>query len=354
MTLQRVVAVLVAIVVLALTGALAWFVYSTPGTVFDAESERRVPQIEASDESVFVTVAEGESASDIGGRLYDEGIIRSARLFEILVGVMGVQDSLEAGDYEFDRGITAVEAVDRIAEGRTASRQVVIPEGRRVEEVGQILEDAGIVTRAEFLAALDKTQYDLPFLRSVQSASLEGFVFPARYEFFRTAGPEIVVETMLIGFQNNIADAVQLEGQDLTLEEVVTLASIVEREAQEASERPLIASVFLNRLRLGIPLQADPTVQFAITQDPANIGQFGYWKRGLTLDDLKFESPYNTYVEAGLPPGPIANPGLDSIEAVVRPAQTNYLFFVSRNDGTHVFAETLEEHLRNVEIYQVQ
>jgi len=133
---------------------------------------------------------------------------------------------------------------------------------------------------------------------------------------------------------------------------VVTLASIVEREAVEPSERPIIASVFLNRLRAGIALQADPTVQYAVGQNNPSVAKYGYWKKDLTLDDLQVDSPYNTYVHPGLPPGPIANPGLASINAVVRPASTNYLYFVAKNDGTHVFAETLEEHLRNVEQYQ--
>jgi UPF0755 protein len=145
---------------------------------------------------------------------------------------------------------------------------------------------------------------------------------------------------------------VQLEGQDLTLEEVVTLASIVQREAGTLSEMPTIASVFLNRLRLGIPLQADPTVQYAIVSGgPISAGD-GYWKKELSLDDLKVDSPYNTYTNPGLPPGPIANPGLDAITAVIRPATTNYLFFVAKGDGTHAFAETLEEHERNIAQYQ--
>ena len=155
---------------------------------------------------------------------------------------------------------------------------------------------------------------------------------------------------MLRAFQDNVAGRLSLETQSLSLFEVVTLAAIVEREAVVAEERPLIAGVFLNRLRLGIPLQADPTVQFALTTVPGNVEQYGYWKQGITLDDLAFDSPYNTYVYAGLPPGPIANPGLSSIEAVIRPATTEFLFFVAKGDGSgeHVFAETLEEHLQNV------
>jgi UPF0755 protein len=143
-----------------------------------------------------------------------------------------------------------------------------------------------------------------------------------------------------------------MQANGLTLHEAVTLASIVEREAVQPDERPLIAGVFLNRLRLGMPLGADPTVQYALADDPQSVERFGFWKQGLTLEDLEVESPYNTYVNGGLPPGPIANPGLDSLEAVAYPAETSYLYFVAREDGSHVFAETLEEHLRNVEQYQ--
>ena len=132
---------------------------------------------------------------------------------------------------------------------------------------------------------------------------------------------------------------------------VVTLASIVEREARLAEERPIIAAIFLKRLRQGMPLEADPTVQYALGSDPQSVAAYGYWKKDLTQRDLEVDSPYNTYRRTGLPPGPIANPGLDAITAVIRPAQTNYLYFVAKEDGSHAFAETLEEHLRNIELY---
>ena len=349
----RVVVAVVAVFVLAMTAGLAWFVMETPGTIFSGAPERRVTPIAAGDAPVIVTVKQGESAKTIGAALQERGVILSSRLFEIMVGLRGVQNSLEAGVYEFDLGTTAVEAVDRIAHGKTASRYVVIPEGRRIEEVGEILQQAGIVSKQAFLDALVKSQYNEPFLQQVSADSLEGFVFPAKYEFPRGATVDQVVDTLLLGFQTNVADRVQLEGQDLTLEEVVTLAAIVEREAQTASERPIIASVFLNRLRAGIPLQADPTVQYAVASaDAASVQQYTYWKKELTVDDLKIDSPYNTYLYGGLTPGPIANPGLASIQAVVRPATTNYLFFFAKGDGTHVFGETLEQHLRNIEQYR--
>ena len=354
MMLYRAVAAAVVLFAAALTVGLAWFMTQTPGSVLTEEPERRIEPIAASGPPVVVTVKPGDSAKTIGAALEQKGVIRSKRLFEIMVGLSGVTNSLQAGEYEFDLGTPVIEVVHRIAEGKTASREAVIPEGRRVEEVGEILEKAGVVTKQAFLDALVKSRYSEPFLQQVVATSLEGFVFPAKYEFHRGAAPEEVVATLLHGFQTNVADNVQLEGQELTLEQVVTLASIVEREAQTPSERPIIASVFLNRLKAGIPLQADPTVQYAVAADTASVQQYTYWKKELTVDDLKIDSPYNTYVYGGLPPGPIANPGLASIQAVVRPAQTNYLFFVAGADGTHVFAETLGEHLRNVEKYRQQ
>ncbi len=352
MNAYRFVAAIVAIFALALTAGLGWFVYKTPANIFSEESERTVAPLQTGGAPVTITVKQGESAKTIGANLQAQGVIRSKRLFEVLVGVTGVSNSLEAGEYEFDPGLPAIEVVQRIAAGKTASRTVVIPEGRRVEEIGDILEGAGLVSKSQFLAALTSTGHTQPFLAQVDATNLEGFLFPARYEFSRTTSAAAIVDAMLSTFQTNVADKVQVEGQNLSLDEVVTLASIVEREAATPSERPIIASVFLNRIRLGLPLQADPTVQFAVAEDAARVQQYGYWKKELTLDDLKIESPYNTYVVSGLPPGPIANPGLDSIEAVVRPATTNYLFFVAKNDGTHVFAETLDEHLRNVALYQ--
>ena len=354
MIVYRAVGVAVAALAAALIVGLAWFVAQTPGTVFGHEREHVIAPGAASGGTVSITVEQGESARSIGARLQEQGVIRSERLFEVLVALAGVENKLEAGDYEFDAGLPAIEVVHRIAEGKTASRDVVIPEGRRSEEVGEILEKAGVVSKQNFLDALVKSQYNEPFLSQMSSSSLEGFLFPATYSFFRVANAGDVVATMLLAFQDKVASQLQLEGQTLTLDEVVTLASIVEREAQDPSERPIIASVYLNRLRLGINLQADPTVQFALTQFPLSVTAYGYWKKDLTLDDLKVDSPYNTYVRPGLPPGPIANPGLDSINAVVRPARTNYLFFVAKNDGTgqHAFAETLAEHIANVQKYQ--
>ena len=352
---SRALSLLAVLVVVALAAAAAWFVYRTPGDVLTGNGAAipasAAQSTGASKKSVLITVDKGESATDIGDALAAAGVVRSARLFEVLVGVTGVQDSLEAGEYDFDPGLPAIEVVRRIAAGKTASREVTIPEGLRVEQVGALLQNAGVVSQQDFLAALVKSRYTMPFLAQVPGDSLEGYIFPASYEFSRQESATQVVQAMLQAFQDNVADKVQLEGQDLTMPQVITLASIVEREAAVPGDRPLIASVYLNRLRAGIPLQADPTVQFALGNAADSVTRYGYWKSELSLDDLKVESPYNTYVNQGLPPGPIANPGVAAIEAVIRPAQTNYLFFVAKPDGSDAFAETLEEHLKNVQKY---
>jgi UPF0755 protein len=144
----------------------------------------------------------------------------------------------------------------------------------------------------------------------------------------------------------------EARAKGLSVHQVLTVAAIVEREVVDPAERPLIASVYLNRLRIGMPLQADPTVQYAIAARPGSVAQFGYWKKALSMQDLQFPSAYNTYTEAGLPPGPIANVGIEAILAVIRPADTNYLYFVARNDGTHAFSETFDQHQLNVQRYQ--
>ena len=352
MTAYPPLAALAAVMTLVLFAALGWYVYGTPGSVFEDSDAPRVSVQPQDGPATIVTVEQGAGARAIGGLLESRGIIRSGRLFEVLVGLTGVQDSLEAGDYEFAPGTPAIEAVHRIAEGRTASSEVTIPEGRRAEEVAEMLEQAGIVPRQDFLNALVKSRYSEPFLQQVAGEGLEGYLFPARYSFPLGATAEQVVATMLRGFQDNVAAKTDAAAGTMTLDQVVTLASIVEREAAVKEERPLIAGVFLNRLRGGIALEADPTVQFAVAQDPASVAQFGWWKKELTLEDLKFASPYNTYANPGLPPGPIASPGLAAVEAVLQPAQTEFLYFVAKADGTHAFASTLEEHLANVEQYQ--
>jgi UPF0755 protein len=340
-------AILFLVVILA---AAVWLLYETPSTLVNETPPRLGPSYQPG-AVVVVHVGEGDSAAQTGEALERAGVIQSGQLFRVLASLMGVGDHLSPGDYEFAKGVTALTAVRRISQGITASNVVTVREGLRSEEIGELLEKNGAVSAADFRAALSD-HYDEPFLASLDSSSLEGVLFPARYGFARDTTAHQAIDQMLQAFEQRYRDEIQPKlsaaPNGLTLSQVITLASIVEREARVPEERPIIASVFLNRLDAGIPLQADPTIQYALGSDPASVSEYGFWKTELSLADLAIDSPYNTYAYPGLPPGPISNPGLDSIRAVLEPADTNYLYFVARSNGSHAFAETLEEHQRNV------
>lgn len=344
----------VAILIIGVLVAVWW----GPRGVFD-DGPSLVADARVEGDVVVVRVGEGESVSSLAERLETLGVIRSARLFRVLVALQGFEGELQEGDYEFREGQPIGRVIERIRSGATAELQVTIPEGRRVEEAARLLETAGVASATDFLAAASSLDYPYDFVAELgDAANLQGFLFPDTYGFSHLADAEDIVDLMLATFERKVlTDEVRglLAESDMTLYEVVTLASIVEREAQVPDERPVIASVFLNRLDQGIPLQADPTVQYAVAEaDAQSVLDFGYWKRDLTVDDLAIESPYNTYVVDGLPPGPIANPGFDAILAVLAPADTDFLYFVARPDGSHAFAETLEEHNRNVAEFQGQ
>ncbi len=223
-----------------------------------------------------------------------------------------------------------------------------------------LLQQRGIVSADDFLAAANSiastgTQIDTDLLSDrPTSATLEGYIFPATYSFDRNVTANQVVLMMVQALSDRFTPELRQEARNegLDLHQVLTLASIVQREDVLPEEMPVIASVYLNRLAIDMPLQADPTVQYALTARPGDVQEYGWWKKSLSLDDLKYDSSYNTYVKNGLPPGPIANPGMAAIMAVIHPAKTNYLYFVARNDGSHAFAETFEEHEANVQKYQ--
>lgn len=335
-------------VVMLLAGV--WLLRSTPGTLVNEAPDRSGPTPGLEGDTVVVMIEEGDSAEKVGTKLLDAGVIESAPLFRVLTSLMGEGDHLAPGAYEFTRGTTALSAVRRISQGITAANIVTFPEGLRVNEFAEILEQNGVV-EASFFRLAQLEQYQGSFLSEVPfGVGFEGFLFPATYGFRLNEPVHDVVQQMLDAFDQRYQEEIlpRLPASGRSLYEIITLASIIEREARVPSERPIIASVFINRLNQDFPLQADPTVQYALGSDPANVAQFGFWKQELSAADLEMPSPYNTYVFVGLPPGPISNPGLDSILAALEPARTNYLFFVARQDGSHVFAETLEEHRNNV------
>lgn len=347
---------------LAIVGALVllagatWVVSGRAADIAVGEDQMPADAVTVSQEPVSVEVLQGESPSAIARKLESAGVIRSSEHFGVLAGLMGVEGNLRVGEYEMTRGMPTAVVIDRLRENLTVPQFVLtIPEGWRWEQVGEHLERRGIATAAEFREAVNATGYNAPFLaQRPAGATLEGYLFPDTYYFTVDATARDIVARLLTTFSQRFPPELQAQAanQGLNLHQAVTLASIVEREAQVAAERPLIASVYLNRIKEGMLLQADPTTQYALAADPASVERYGWWKRDLTIDDLKIASPYNTYVSPGLPPAPIASPGLASLQAVAQPAQTDYLYFVAKPDGSHAFARTLEEHNRNVQQYQ--
>ena len=311
-----------------------------------------------SDDSTVQTfvVRPGQSAADIGKELADKKLIRSHLMFRALVEARDVGSKIEAGEYRVSPSMTTSEIVAVLSRGAVRTGvPLTIPEGWRAEQVAQKVESLGIARADDFLA-LVRSGAGVQLAEPLPPGqSLEGYLFPNTYEIKKDADARAVIELMAREFDRQFAGQLRskVAARGLTVHQAVTLASIVEREAARPAEQPLIASVYLNRLKRNMPLQADPTVQFAVAN--ANLAEalgFGYWKRDLTYDDLRFESPYNTYAQAGLPPGPICSPGLGALEAVANPTESEYLFFVARGDGSHVFAKTDVEHAANVERYQ--
>ncbi|MDX1778778.1 MAG: endolytic transglycosylase MltG, partial [Thermodesulfobacteriota bacterium] len=244
--------------------------------------------------------------------------------------------------YTFRTGMRPSEVIEMLVEGRYTTITVTIPEGFTVSQIARIFQEKGLGREETFLAL----SVDFQFIQSlhIKGNSLEGFLFPDTYQFRKGMGEDAILREMVGRFKQVYSDAYRKRADELGLSqnEVITLASIIEKETSEPSERYIIGAVFQNRLKKGIPLQSDPTVIYGIKDFDGN----------LTKEDLQTETPFNTYLIKGLPPQPIANPGEESIKASLYPSQDNYLYFVSKNNGTHQFSATLEEHNRAVDTYQ--
>ena len=353
---MRFLPVLAVVLILAMTAAAAWTITGSPGVVDEVPPTPLAMSPTPAPEPVFVSVAENEAVQDIADMLEERGVIDSAIQFRVLAELLGYDRILQAGEYQFDPDTPALEVVYRMRRGILSPLFVTVVEGWRLEQIADALDEQSVISRQEFLEVAVAGGFDLDFdfLRRLGAATpLEGYVFPATYFYREDASAEGVIQQMLQAMARNFTEDMRNQALDqgLTMHGVLTLASIIEREAKIAEERPIMAQVFLKRLRLGIPLEADPTVQYAEAEDPDSVAQYGYWKTQLTEDDLGVDSPYNTYRVTGLPPTPIAAPRLGSIIAVIEPANTNYLYFVAKPDGSHAFAETLEEHQANIEEY---
>lgn len=334
--MKRVAAGIVAGVLLGLAAAGAWFLarLNAPYKGYDAAEQ-------------FVEVPQGASPAAIGRRLVAAGVVRDAVTFRYELLRSGAGRRLQAGEYRFDRPMRVREVVAKLARGDVYLLLITFPEGLTIKQMAEVFASRGFGQAGTFIAAARDP-------RPIQTLDpdardLEGYLFPDTYTLPRQTTAAQLVSRMVASFEKALSpDLRQHAGaRGLSIRELVTLASIVEKETGKPEERPLVAAVYSNRLKIGMGLQCDPTVIYALERA-------GRYTGNLTREDLKFDSSYNTYRYAGLPPGPIAAPGRASLEAAARPADVPYLYFVSRNDGSHVFAATLEEHNRNVFEYQIK
>jgi UPF0755 protein len=288
----------------------------------------------------FVLLRPGYSTRRIAAELKSAGVIRS-RLAFVLWHRIHRKQSLKAGEYLFDKTARALEVHDRLVRGDIYVHSVVIPEGFTMFDIAQAVQDAGLGSNQEFLEVA-RSNVELISDLAPEAKSLEGYLFPNTYEFTRTQSMKDIAAAMVKQFRQVAAQiGLTTNGQGTDVQKTVTMASIIEKETAMPEERPVVASVYYNRLARNIALQADPSVIYAELLD-------GTYAGALHHSDMHFQSAYNTYTHPGLPPGPIGNPGRTSLEAAMRPAKSDYYYFVSDGNGHHRFSSSLEEHNRNV------
>ncbi len=300
-----------------------------------------VKRVPAGQGETVIFVPKGTGVRQIRTLLGDQGLIYDDVRFLILARLTGLAGRLRAGEYRISYGLSPLQVLQVLEEGKVVRHWLTIPEGLNIQQVAELLAANGWVNKERFLELLSKPA----FIRTVglQEASLEGYLFPDTYTLVRGEASEKTIIVMMVkrfhAIWREVAGKLK---SDLSRHQVITLASLVEKETGAPEERALIAAIFLNRLGRGMRLQSDPTVLYGLAdaEGPPNRA------------DLRRETPYNTYVIKGLPPGPICNPGRAAILAALQPAETPYLYFVSKNDRTHYFSKTLQEHNRAVKKYQ--
>ena len=334
--MKRILLILVVLLLVAAAGGGAW-TYVTMERPYKGYAEAEQ----------YVDIPTGSGTVSMGRRLADMGVIRSASAFRLAVWMRGAGRKLQAGEYRFDRPMTTAEVVDKIARGDVYVRTITFREGLNIREMATAFESGGFGTAADFMAAARRGQ--LVHELDPEARDLEGYLFPDTYTLQRRTTAEQLVERMVNRFTKALTSEIQKQAsaRGLTVRQLVTLASLVEKETGKGDERPIVAGVYANRLRIGMGLQCDPTVIYALMLA-------GRYDGNIRKDDLQIDSPYNTYRYRGLPPGPIAAPGAASLAAAANPADVPYLYFVSRGDGSHVFSATLDEHNRNVSTYQLR
>ncbi len=291
---------------------------------------------------VYFTVRPGMSVSEIGKELYERGIIDSEMKFWWTAKLNGFENKVKSGTFAMQTGMTPRDALEILVYGNTVTIRFTIPEGFSVRDIAQRLDDEGLV-KADAFISLAKTYRPYPYVEEHENVryAVEGFLFPDTYEINGEFDAARIMQMMAENFDRRLTKEMRDRARemDLSIYELVTLASLVEKEAYHEEDRPIIAQIFLKRLRLGMPLQADPTVQYLLDAP----------KEDLLYRDTEIESPYNTYQNVGLPPGPIASPGTASLMAVLHPADTNYLYFVADRNGNNYYATNYADHLALVD-----
>lgn len=320
---------------LILIGGVGYFYYGIYGKIQNPISEKE-----------FV-VTPGDGAKMIGKNLHDQGLIKDRFLFETDVWLRGSEKEFIAGSYKVPENLSISDLVKILT---TASKKeqtkITVPEGLSNKEIAKIWEDEKMGTAVDFFFKASVTDsreiipnamYDFLALKK-KEVDLEGYLYPDTYNVYKDAKPEDLIKKMLDNFENKTKDILsEAKASSKDFHDILTLASIVEREVPKASERPVIAGIFINRLNIGMPLQSDATVNYAT----------GKYRLRPTYEDLQVESPYNTYKYRGLPPGPIGNPSISSIKAALNPESTEYFYFLSKTSGETVFSKTLDEHNEN-------
>jgi UPF0755 protein len=287
-------------------------------------------------EIIEVTIQRGMTPSDISAILKESGVIRSEKRFLFGAKLLGVTRKLQAGRYIFQGRLNNYSVLSKLFKGDVVTEQVTIPEGSRATKIAGILNETLNIDSVRFVSLIHDSSYCRA--QDIDASTLEGYLYPDTYRFHMNTSPEETIQRMVFRFREVFHDSlIQQAGQSgMTVHQVITLASIVEGEAALDSERSIIAALYLNRLKRNMLLQADPTIQYIIKDGP----------RRLLNRDLQIDSPYNTYIYPGLPPGPVNSPGIASILAVLYPDTVNYLYMVANGDGSHTFSRTMREHLK--------